>query len=64
MTNKNLLYNTWNSTQFSVMTYMGTESKKKSGHMCIYINIYIYKKLIHFAVQQKLIQYCKSTILQ
>ena len=44
MTNKNLLYNTWNSTQFSVMTYMGTESKKKSGHMCIYINIYIYIK--------------------
>ena len=26
--------------------------------------IYIYIKLSHFAVQQKLIQHCKSTILQ
>ena len=37
MTNKNLLYNTWNSTQFSVMTYMGTESKKKWTYVYIYI---------------------------
>ena len=29
MTNKNLLYSTGNSTQYSVMTYMGKESKKE-----------------------------------
>ena len=29
ITNKNLLYSTGNSTQYSVMTYMGTESKKE-----------------------------------
>ena len=28
LTHKNLLYSTGNSTQYSVMTYMGTESKK------------------------------------
>ena len=29
MTNKNLLYSTGNSTQYSVMLYMGIESKKE-----------------------------------
>ena len=29
ITNKNLLYSTGNSTQYSVMTYMGKESKKE-----------------------------------
>ena len=29
ITNKNLLYSTGNSTQYSVMTYMGIESKKE-----------------------------------
>ena len=28
-TNKDLLYSTGNSTQYSVMTYMGKESKKE-----------------------------------
>ena len=28
-TNKNLLYSTGNSTQYSVMTYMGIESKRE-----------------------------------
>ena len=28
ITNKDLMYNTGNSTQYSVMTYMGKESKK------------------------------------
>ena len=51
ITNNNLLYCTGNSIQYSVMTIMGTESKK-SGYM------------IHFAVQYKLTQHCKSTILQ
>ena len=29
ITNKDLLYNTGNSTQYSVMAYMGKESKKE-----------------------------------
>ena len=29
ITNKDLLYSTGNSTQYSVMTYMGKESKKR-----------------------------------
>ena len=29
ITNKNLVYSTGNSTQYSVMTYMGIESKKE-----------------------------------
>ena len=35
---------------------MGKESKKEW--------IYVYVLLLHFAVQQKLTQHCKSTILQ
>ena len=34
ITNKNLLYSTGNSTQYSVMTYMGKESK--SVYMSMY----------------------------
>ena len=37
ITNKDLFYRTGNSTQYSVMTYMGKESKDfKSGHMYVY----------------------------
>ena len=39
ITNKNLLYSTGSSTQYSVMAYMGKESKKKnkkSGYMYMY----------------------------
>ena len=48
MTNKYLLYCTGNSTQYSLVTYIGKESKKEwiCGHV----------KLIHFTVQQKLTQ--------
>ena len=35
ITNKDLLYSTGNSTQYSVMTYMGKESKKE------WISIYV-----------------------
>ena len=35
ITNKNLLYSTENSTQYSVMTYMGIESKKE--WVCVYV---------------------------
>ena len=33
--NKDLLYSSRNSTQFSVMTYMGKESEKVDMCMCI-----------------------------
>ena len=35
ITNKNLLHSTGNSTQYTVMTFMGIESKKRV-HMCMY----------------------------
>ena len=35
ITNQNLLYSTGNSTQYSVMTYMGKESKKE--WICVYV---------------------------
>ena len=55
MTNKDLLYITRNSTQYSVMVYMRRESKE-STDVCV--------ELIRFAVHLKLTQHCKSTILQ
>ena len=36
ITNKGLLYSTGNYTQYSVMAYMGKESKKKSEYMYMY----------------------------
>ena len=54
--NKNLLYSTGNSTQYSVMTYVGNESKKRVD-MCVCITDSLGSIL-------KLIQHCKSTILQ
>ena len=38
VTNLNLLYSTGNSSQYSVVAYMGKESKKKkkSGYMYMY----------------------------
>ena len=53
--NKTLLYSPGNSTQYPVMTYVGIVSKKEL--------IYVYIWLIHFAVQQKLTQHCKTTII-
>ena len=35
ITNKNLLYSTGNSTQYSVITYMGKESKEE--WICVYV---------------------------
>ena len=40
MINKDLLYNTGNCTQYSVITYMG-KNLKKNGERYIYIYIYI-----------------------
>ena len=42
LTNKNMLYCRGNSIQYSVMAYMGKESKtKQSGDRYLYIDIYI-----------------------
>ena len=47
---------TGNSTQYSVMPYMGKESKKE--------DLLVYVQLTHLAVHLKITQHCKSTILQ
>ena len=47
---KDLLYGTENSTQYSVITYMGKEAEKE----------YVY--MAYFAVHLKLMQHCKSII--
>ena len=52
---KDLLYSTGNSTQYSVITYMGKESEKEW--------IYVYVQLNHLAVHLKLTQHCKSARL-
>ena len=36
ITNKNLLYSTGNTTQYSVIAHMEKESDKKSGYMYMY----------------------------
>ena len=36
----------------------------KKECVCVYIHTHIYIKLNHFAIQQKLTQHCKSTILE
>ena len=47
MFNKDLLYRAGNSTQYSVITYLGKESEK--GWIYVYMN--------HFAVHLKLTQH-------
>ena len=39
MHNKDLLYSTWNSTQYSVITYMGKKKKKKSKKEWIHVHV-------------------------
>ena len=56
ITNKDLLYSTRNSTQYSVITHMRKESEKEW--------IYVYVLLNHFAVYLKITQHFESTILQ
>ena len=53
--NKVLLYSTGSYIQDPVINHNGKEYKKR---------MYICVKLSHLAVQQKLTQRCKSTILQ
>ena len=45
--NKDLLYSTGNSTEYSITTYMGKKSFKKEW-------IYVCVQVIHFDVQQEL----------
>ena len=58
--NKNLLYSTGNYIQYLIINYNGKELEKEE----IYIHTHLYVKLNHCAVHLKLVQYCKSTILQ
>ena len=53
--NKALMYSTGNYIQYLVINHNGKEYKKR---------MYVCVKLSHFAVQQRLAQHCKSTILQ
>ena len=53
---QDLLDSTGNSTQYSVVTYMGKGSKKEW--------IYLSVSLIPFAVHLKLTQHYESTVLQ
>ena len=52
--NKVLLWSTRNYIQYPVINHNGKEWKKE----------YIYVYLNHFAVQQKITQHCKPTVLQ
>ena len=61
---KVLLYSTGNYIQHSVINHNRKWYEKEYMYIHIYIYIYIYIWLNHYAVHLKLIQYCKSTILQ
>ena len=56
MDTKILLYSTENFIQYPVTTIMERNMKN--------VHIYIYIYLSHFAVEQKLTQHCKLTVLQ
>ena len=42
ITNENLLYSTGNSTQCSLVTWMGGKFKNKKGYMCVYVCVCVY----------------------
>ena len=54
-----LLYSTGNYIQHPVINNNGKEYEKE----CVFY-IYIYIYMNQFAIEQKLMQHCKSTILQ
>ena len=58
--NKDLLYTTEKYIQYFLITCNGKESEKEYIYMYIYTHVY----MNHVAVHLKLIQHCKSTILQ
>ena len=53
--NKVLLYSTGNCTQYPIRNHNGKGYKKRTS-ICIYLS--------HFAVQQRLAQHGKSTVVQ
>ena len=57
------MYSIGNYIQFPIISYNPKECEK---YICVYTYtyIYIYIKLNHFALYQKLTQYCKSAIFQ
>ena len=61
ITKKDLLYSTGKSAQYSVMTYKGIESKKKSAYIYIYIYIYNWLTLLYSRNGHNIVT---STILQ
>ena len=42
ITNKDLLYSTGNATQYSVMSYVGKESKKDGMCVCVCVRVCVY----------------------
>ena len=56
ISSESVLYGTGNSTQGSVMTWVGGKAKTEG--------VWVYVELIHFAVQQNLTQHCKATKLK
>ena len=61
ISNEVLLHSTGNYNQSLGIDHDGRSHKKRYIYVCIYVCVCVY--LGHFAVQQKLAQYCKSTIL-
>ena len=55
------MYSTGNYIQYLIINYNGKESEKEYIYIYIYIHTHIY--IYNFAVHQKVIQYCKSSIL-
>lgn len=52
MVNRDLLHSTGNSTQYSVITYMGKESEKAWICVCIQLNPLLYSSNYHNIVNQ------------
>lgn len=61
ITNKDLVYSTENSTQYSVIIDTGKKSREKRW---IYVCMYIYIKLIHCTYTPETNVSCKSAMLQ
>ena len=62
--NKVLLYSTGKDIQYPMRNHNGKEYEKENSDIYIYIYAHAHIKRSHFAVQKKLTQHCKSTILQ
>ena len=56
ITNKNLLYTTWNSAQYYVEAWMGGEFEGEWIHVHVWMSL--------SAVHLKLLQHCQLSILQ